>query len=284
VVLYSDAFRQTTVDLVQLVRVIQAGIDVDGDQQPDLDASRITYHGGSWGGGVGTLFLAIEPDLRAGVIASPGDPATFAILSLVARWGLATILASRTPPAINAPGVTALDGLALLSGLQVFDENLPLRDHAPLEVSLAGGATRLIQSPVVNTVAGAMTIQDLLERYEWVSQAGSPVAYAPHIRRQPFSGASPKNVIYVLSKGDETTTNPTVIALIRAGDLADYTVFYRHDLARLDDSTLPRNPHNSAFRPSGVTDSTPTSAPRMRARRIAARNAGSSAASIVICV
>ena len=33
-----------------------------------------------------------------------------------------------------------------------------------------------------------------------------------------------------------------------------------------------------------MTDSTPTSAPRMRARRIASRNAGSSAASIVICV
>ena len=41
---------------------------------------------------------------------------------------------------------------------------------------------------------------------------------------------------------------------------------------------------NTAFSPSGVTDSTPTSAPRMCARRMAARNAGSSAASIVICV
>jgi hypothetical protein len=40
----------------------------------------------------------------------------------------------------------------------------------------------------------------------------------------------------------------------------------------------------TAFSPSGVTDSTPTSAPRIRARRMAARNSGSSAASIVICV
>jgi hypothetical protein len=36
-----------------------------------------------------------------------------------------------------------------------------------------------------------------------------------------------------------------VIAMIRAGDLADSTVFYRHDLARLDFPTLPRNPHGS---------------------------------------
>ena len=40
----------------------------------------------------------------------------------------------------------------------------------------------------------------------------------------------------------------------------------------------------TAFNPSGVTDSTPTSAPRTCARRMAARNSGSSAASIVICV
>ena len=40
----------------------------------------------------------------------------------------------------------------------------------------------------------------------------------------------------------------------------------------------------TSLRPSGVTASTPTSAPLMCARRIASRNSGSSAASIVICV
>ncbi len=40
----------------------------------------------------------------------------------------------------------------------------------------------------------------------------------------------------------------------------------------------------TSFRPSGVTDSIPTSAPLMRALRIASRNSGSSAASMVICV
>jgi hypothetical protein len=40
----------------------------------------------------------------------------------------------------------------------------------------------------------------------------------------------------------------------------------------------------TSLRPSGVTDSMPTSAPRMRALRIASRYSGSSAASIVICV
>jgi hypothetical protein len=38
------------VDLLQLVRVIEVGMDVDGDTVPDLDPSRIYYFGQSLGG------------------------------------------------------------------------------------------------------------------------------------------------------------------------------------------------------------------------------------------
>ena len=44
-----DCFRQTAVDLMQLVRVIRQGLDLDGDGTPDLDANRIYYGGDSWG-------------------------------------------------------------------------------------------------------------------------------------------------------------------------------------------------------------------------------------------
>ena len=40
-----DGYAQTAADLMQLVRVIQAGVDVDGDGAPDLDASRISVLG-----------------------------------------------------------------------------------------------------------------------------------------------------------------------------------------------------------------------------------------------
>src|SRR5262249_53178179 len=63
-----DGRQQTAADLMQLVRVIEAGMDVDGDGAGDLDPARVYYAGQSLGGMYGTLFLAVEPDVRAGVL------------------------------------------------------------------------------------------------------------------------------------------------------------------------------------------------------------------------
>jgi hypothetical protein len=40
-----DGLRQTVVDLMQLVREIEVGMDVDGDAAPDLDSFRVYYLG-----------------------------------------------------------------------------------------------------------------------------------------------------------------------------------------------------------------------------------------------
>jgi hypothetical protein len=50
ILLTTDGIRQTAADLMQLVRVIEVGVDVDGDGVPDLDPSRIYYFGHSLGG------------------------------------------------------------------------------------------------------------------------------------------------------------------------------------------------------------------------------------------
>jgi len=63
-----DVLRQTVVDLMQLVRVIEVGIDVDGDGSADLDPSRIYFVGFSQGASIGTMFAAIEPQGRAVVL------------------------------------------------------------------------------------------------------------------------------------------------------------------------------------------------------------------------
>src|SRR4030095_7997547 len=69
-----DGLKQTVADLIQLVRAIRRGIDVDGDGQPDLDRERIYYFGQSFGGIYGTLLMAIDPLVRVGVLDVPGGP------------------------------------------------------------------------------------------------------------------------------------------------------------------------------------------------------------------
>jgi hypothetical protein len=237
-----DGRRQTVVDLMQLVRVIEAGMDVDGDGSNDLNASRIYYAGQSLGGHYGPLFLAVEPDVRAGVLNVAGGSAIESgRLSVLFRASLGTSLASRSPSLLNGPGVTHVDGVAVSAPR--FDENMPLRDGVPLTVRLADGTERVIQSPVTNTVPGAMQIQEVIDHTEWVSQSGNPVAYAPHLRRTPLAGMPAKSVIYQFAKGDQVVPNPATTAILRAGDLADRATFYRHDLAFAENPQLLTNPH-----------------------------------------
>ena len=66
-------YRQTVADLMQLVRVVQVGVDVNGDGSWDLDGDRIYYHGVSAGARIGTVFVALEPSVSQRCKFSPGD-------------------------------------------------------------------------------------------------------------------------------------------------------------------------------------------------------------------
>ncbi|MBS0341517.1 MAG: Ig-like domain-containing protein [Proteobacteria bacterium] len=217
-----DGLRQTVVDLMQLVRQIQAGIDVDGDGSVDFDRNRIYYAGQSFGGIYGTIFLGMEGAVRAGVPNVPGGSITE-----VARLGgfrvlTGLALATRQPQLLNLPPSPTLP--VPLN----FNENIPLRNLPPL----------------VNTVPGSAAIQQVLENNTWVQQTGNPVSYAPYIRKQPLPGNAPKPVIVQFAKGDMTVPNPTSTALLRAGELADRALFYRNDLAfAATGGQVPKNPH-----------------------------------------
>jgi hypothetical protein len=214
----ADALRQTTVDLMQLVRQIQVGIDVDGDGAADLDAGRIYYFGQSFGGMYGTIFLGIERDVHVGVPNVPGG-AVIDIIRLSPGFRFAILT-----PAVAARGLLNLPPLP--DGTPQFNENSPLRDLPA----------------VINTVPGAMALQDYFEQSEWGSQVGNPVAYAPYLRKSPLKGNPVKSVIYQIAKGDETVPNPTNTAVLRAGDLAERTTYYRNDLAFALGSGV-KNPH-----------------------------------------
>ena len=137
-------------------------------------------------------------------------------------------LAARTP------------ALTLLLGS--FNENIPLRNLPP----------------VVDTTAGA--IQTVFDNTEWVTQAGNPVAYAPHLRADPLAGVPAKSIILQYARGDQTVPNPTTSAIIRAGALNDRTTLFRNDLAFAADTSVPKlvpkNPHTFLTRIPGLTTST----------------------------
>jgi hypothetical protein len=199
-----DALQQTTADLMQLVRAIQGGIDANGDGLPDLDANRIYYAGQSFGGIYGTIFLGIEPDIRAGVPNVPGGPIIDIVrLSPSFQLLLTQALSVRIPSLLNAgPPI-------------FFNDNSPLRDLPT----------------VINNVPGAIAIQTVEDTSRWLGQQGDPVAWAPFIRKSPLAGDLAKSVIVQFARGDKTVPNPTATALIRSGDLADRATFYRNDIA-----------------------------------------------------
>jgi hypothetical protein len=207
-----DGLRQTTIDIMQLVREIQTGgIDVDGDGSSDLSTSRIYYAGQSFGGIYGTQLLGLEPDVRAGVANVAGGPIVeIARLSPSFRPLVGSALFSRTPSLYN---VSPRDAF-----LTNFNENIPLRN----------------QPIVIDTVPGASAIQEYLDRAEWVQQAGNPAAYAPYITRP---------VLFQFARGDKTVPNPTTSAILRACGCAGRATIFRNDLAFAANPATPKNPH-----------------------------------------
>ena len=214
-----DGLRQTAIDLMQLVKVLKGGVDVDGAGGADLSPTRIYYAGQSFGGIYGIPLLALEPDIRAGVANVPGGPIVeIARLSPSFRplVGLALVgppFGSRVPSIYNNPSPLAAPPFTN------FNENIPLRN----------------QPIVVDTVPGASAIQKLIDNTEWVQQAANPAAYAPFV--------DPSRVIIQFARGDKTVPNPTTTAILRAGGLAPRATLYRHDLAYAVNPAVGTNPH-----------------------------------------
>jgi fermentation-respiration switch protein FrsA (DUF1100 family) len=207
-----DGLRQTTADLMQLVRAIRRGVDVDGDGAVDLDRERIVYFGQSFGGIYGTLLMAVDPLVRVGVLSVAGGPIVeIARQSPVFRGLVADQLKRRQPPLMNRE--------------QDFTESIPLPGEAP------------VREPA----GGALDIQAYFDRAEWLSQPANPVAFAPYLRQAPLLAVGVKAVLYQWAVGDRTVPNPTTAALLRAGLLQPVSSLYRHDPAGVSERF--QNPH-----------------------------------------
>lgn len=72
-----DIFRQSMADQMAVLRAIEAGIDIDGDGEPELDARRMSYLGISLGGLIGATLVAVEDILPVAVLNVAGGRVAF---------------------------------------------------------------------------------------------------------------------------------------------------------------------------------------------------------------
>ena len=213
-----DCMRQTAVDLLQLVEAIGAGIDLDGDGQPDLDPSHIYYAGQSLGAIYGTIVNAVEPNIRAAALNVGGGSVTD-----IARWSPSYHdLVTETLRLHNPP---------LLNQGDSWNEDYVLRDQPVKAIA----------------VPGALDIQNFFETVEWLGNAGDPLCFAPHLKTSPLAGVAARPVLFQFATADRTVLNPQNSALIRAANLRENSWLYRHDralkVAPLLNADLPLNPH-----------------------------------------
>jgi hypothetical protein len=108
-----DALRQTATDLLQLVRQVEAGVDVDGDGASDLDASRINLAGFSLGSNYAALAATVHPSVKAVMLnASGGALSELLRLGPARRSVFGAMLAARKPDLLNSEvGIAELDGV-----------------------------------------------------------------------------------------------------------------------------------------------------------------------------
>lgn len=156
-----DNLRQAVADLFVVAASIP-GMDVNGNQVPDFDGSRIVFVGQSLGAIVGTTFMALEPTVNNGLLSVPGGQIAF-MLNGSPTFG----------PRIRA-GIAAARGLAqtdpafppllaqfLTVTQTVVDSGDPV-NYARYSASerilmheVVGGGSVLPDQVVPNTVAGA---------------------------------------------------------------------------------------------------------------------------------
>ena len=67
-----DNFRQSNFDRLQVMRWLASGPDVDGDGEPDVDATQLTYIGVSLGGIMGPQLLAQSDAFQTALLVVPG--------------------------------------------------------------------------------------------------------------------------------------------------------------------------------------------------------------------
>jgi len=189
---FGDNFRQGSVDLLQLVRLIEAGIDLDGDGGSELDPGALVFLGRSLGGVIGGVFAALEPRVTAAVLNVPGGR-----LSQIA--GAASPFAE-----------PFLARFARASGIPVrVCGGSPTGPECTGDDDCAAGE-QCLRNPDFTLLLESAAL-------DWQTQLdpGDGACYARWLRIEP-RGSGPKPVLVQEGIGDMILGNPLTEALARA--------------------------------------------------------------------
>jgi hypothetical protein len=202
------------VDYLQLVREVQAGIDVDGDGRADLSSQNVKYIGQSLGALYGTIFAALEPSLES------------AVLNVGGGSGIETARYS----AAFRPLLT-----------QYFAATY--RGLVDPSVGLADPQTQRYQPVQILTNPRSGPTLEALDRAMALETDAAPASFSPLLKQGTLVGQLIKRVLFQYALGDQTIPNVSSGQWIRAAHEYELVSVYRHDRARRIVPTLPEDPH-----------------------------------------
>jgi hypothetical protein len=184
-----DHFRQSSYDKLQLVRLLQRGVDVDGDGSTDLDPARLAYLGVSLGGIMGPEPLSLTDAFGAAVLVVPGGRVSGIISDSAMFSTLITLL--------RPPGTTRGDVIRVFPLLQTVLDRGDAASFGPhvFTERLTPGGSRSVPSALLGVVLDDDTVpnvcNDTLARAmdaPIAPQLLRAVPGLPVLPRMPFSG------------------------------------------------------------------------------------------------
>ena len=122
--MFRENVRQAAFDKLQVMQLVRAEPDIDGDGSIDLDTSRVAYWGISLGGILGPNFVAMEGDIGAAIFSIAGAR----VISIIAEGAdfkqlfdiLAQLSGGRDNLLRQAPGK---DSLRVKRKVAAWDDN-----------------------------------------------------------------------------------------------------------------------------------------------------------------
>ncbi len=189
---FGNNFRQASVDLLALARLLESGLDADGDGRSDVRGDALGYLGQSLGGVIGGVFTAVEPAITAAVLNVPGGKL------------------SQLAGAVSPLAEPFLARFATEAGIaQRVCGGDPTAPACAADAGCAPGV-RCESNPDFTALldAAALDFQTQLD-------PGDGAAYARWLRLEP-RGVGPKPVLVQEGIGDAIVANQLTEALARA--------------------------------------------------------------------